>query len=398
MLFSADAFCQMDAYQFKRKLNGIDSTYHKIILPNDIYQHLNPSFTDLRIYGITAQNDTFEAPYIIQIEKEKIRVDEVPFKLINESKNPNTYYYTFENLSDEAINKIKLDFKNTDFDWKVKLEGSQNQQEWFTILEEYRILSLKNSKINYQFTDLNLPESKFKYFRIQINSEAKPILKSTNILLSNISTGNYQSYGILARKKSDDKERKQTVIDFSLQQLVPVSRIKIQVNNPSDYYRNISIKYLSDSVETEKGWQYSYQTFMNGTLNSFENNQFNFDSKLLKNLRIIIDNQDNAPLDIAGIEVSGYTHTLIARFNNSADYHLFYGKPNARKPQYDLTHFADKIPSNLPEITLGVEEKLSKIAVEKREPIFTNKNWLWAIMLVIIALLGWATMKMLKKG
>ena len=80
-----------------------------------------------------------------------------------------------------------------------------------------------------------------------------------------------------------------------------------------------------------------------------------------------------------------------------ANYFLVYGNKNAQKPTFDIINFADKIPENLKELSIGDEIAIDKKAEIKTKPLFENKYWLWGIMFVIIALLGWFSLKMMKK-
>lgn len=126
-------------------------------------------FSDIRVYGVTAK-DTIEAPYVLQLSTAQGIEDEIKFELINSSFNKDGYYYSYQVLLNTAINKIKLAFKNTNFDWRVQLEGSQEQNKWFTILDNYRILSIQNDKTSYNFSDLNFPNSKFKFYHLFLST------------------------------------------------------------------------------------------------------------------------------------------------------------------------------------------------------------------------------------
>src|SRR5690606_10226447 len=120
-----------------------------------------------------------------------------------------------------------------------------------------------------------------------------------------------------------------------------------------------------------------------------ENNDVNFQSTIAKKLRIEIENFDNRPLKIEGATAKGYTHKLIARFAEKADYYLVYGNENANKPNYDISKFTTNIPDNISEVTLSDEKTIDKKEESKTSPLFENKLWLWIIMGLIICLLGW---------
>ena len=156
---------QMDQYSYKRELSGIKDQWHKIVLPDNIYGKISPDFSDIRIIGLSTNNDTIEVPYILKIDEDKITQKEVSFNLINQSASEKGYYFTFEVQVDNSVNQINLEFKQQNFDWKVTLDGSQNLREWFSIVEDYRILSIKNDLADFQFTKVGFPDSKYRYFR-----------------------------------------------------------------------------------------------------------------------------------------------------------------------------------------------------------------------------------------
>lgn len=389
---------QMQQYSYKKELKGINKQWHKIVLPNDIFEKVLPNLSDIRVFGITASNDTIEAPYLLRTITDKLSSKEVVFKTLNISHSDKGYFFTFEIPSIETINQIKLKFKQQNFDWQLKLEGSQNQQEWFTIVDDYRILSIKNELTNFQFTKLSFPNSNYHFFRLLIDSKKKPDLKSVSITQQTITEGVFRDYPIKKTVIQENKQTKQTIIDIELQSPVPVSYIKINTINSFDYYRPLTIKYLSDSIKTEQGWKYNYRTLTSGTLNSFEKNEFKTSSLTIQKLKIVIHNQDNQPLSLDKIQIKGYVYELVARFTEPATYFLTYGKSKAVKAHYDIDQFADKIPKTITAIKLGNELTIEKEEVPVTDPLFKNKNWLWTIMTIIILLLGWFSIKMMRKN
>ncbi len=377
----------------------MESQWHKIVLPPEIFQNTKADFSDTRIKGFTNTTDTIEAPYILHRLTEKTEQLEVSFNLINQSKNKNEYYFTFETPIENAheVNEIQLNFKTKNFDWKVSLEGSQNQLEWFTLLEEYRILSMNTESTNFQYTHLNFPSAKYRYYRLIIPADDKPELSATKLLLSSVVDGKYNIYNVKSRTVEEDKKNKLTTINLDLKHAVPVSKLKLYVKNNYDYFRNLHISYVNDSVQTEKGWKYSYRSLTSATLNSLEKTEFTFESTVLKKLKIDIENQDNTPLQIDSLEVEGYVHELVARFTAPATYFLTYGNALAQKPNYDIERFSDRIPEDVKELRLGDEQFIERKPKEQSAPLFQNAFWLWGVMILIILLLGWFSLKMIRQ-
>jgi len=395
-LFSGFAFGQLRERLYMRELEGISNQWHKIILPSDIYGKTNNDFSDLRIYGLTS-TDTIEAPYFLQAAVTKISDIAINFKVINSSYNEKGHYFTFEVPKKETINKILLDFKQPNFDWKITVEGSQDQSEWFTIAENFRILSIKNKDVDFKFTDVDLSASNYRYYRVFVPSKEKPHMTGAKISNEIITLGTFVNYPVQQTEIHENKKSKQTEIIVNLSLPVPVAFLKINCKNAYDYYRPVSIEYVTDSVKTFKGWSYNYRELCSGTVHSLEKNEFKCNSTILQKIKITIDNQDNLPLSISTIEVKGYEHSLIARFTEKADYLLAYGNKVTNAPQYDILQFANKIPSNLTLLELGKEEKISKLSATAEKPMFENKMWLWLIMGIIIVLLGGFSLSMMNK-
>lgn len=396
LFFLISSFClaQMNTYSKKVALNGVSDQWHKIILPNECFQMVKPDLSDIRIYGIT-QNDTIEVPYFLSLSKEIRSNTTIPFNLLNSVHDRKGYYYTYELDELETINEIQLNFANINFNWTISLEGSQDQQEWFNILTDYRILSIVNEQTDYSYTNLKFKNSKFPYYRITINTSEKPILKSATILKRAIQDPEYHTYP--ENKLEIQEENKNTIIHVDLKNKYAVSLLKLAIDNSVDYYRPLTIQYLVDSTKTDKGFHYNYRTLAKRTLSSMEANIINIPSTLTQKFRLIIANNDNQPLEIKEVVTKGYIHTLTARFTKPASYYLVYGKSPDRYPIYDITNIKNNISQNISVLTLGNEQQIAKKGQIVSGPLFKNKVWLWAIITIIIMALGFFTVQMMRK-
>ena len=393
---STVAFGQMEQYSYQRKLEGITTSWHKLVLPDSVFGKVSPSLADIRIFGITEDGDTTEAPYLLEIATGRHQQQEAVFTLLNQSQNDRGYFYTFQLPPGNPVNQIKLAFGQPNFDWRLKLEGSSNQEEWFTIVDNYRILSIKNGLTDYAFTTVSFPLSNYRYLRLLINSSEKPALQSARLTAQEAVEGAYRNYALRGMQAETEKQSKQTVIDARLKFPAPLSYLKIFVRDTFDYYRPITINYVRDSINTQTGWKYRYAPLASGTLSSFEENEFSFSSTILDRLQVIINNQDNQPLQIDSISIKGYVHELVARFSQPAAYYLVYGNPGAGKPEYDIEKFSEQIPKYLTALQIGPEISIRQEEAPVPTPFFQHKGWLWLVMALIILSLGWFSLKMMR--
>ncbi len=398
LLLSTVFYGQMHSYDYKIELKNITDIWHNITLPNTVFYSTLESLSDVRIYGITAKNDTIEAPYLLNYVSPKLKTKTVDYRLLNASTKDGIYYFTLKIPSKNAVNHIKLNFENDNFDWKTVVQASHNQEDWFTIYKDYRILAINNNQTNYSFTDITFPPAEYAYFRIGIKSDVEPILKRAILQYqqaqpkTNTTNRELKSFTL-----SNDKKTKQTILYVELDKKAPTHEITINVKDKIEYYRPIEIEELVDSIQTEKGFIYNYKTLNFGTLSSLEQNKFTFNNTFSKKLRITISNFDNEPLQVTSITAKGYKYQLTARFTKPATYYLTYGNKKAYAPNYDIANLNLEMPENINQLSLGKQQTIAKKENTIQKPLFENKLWLWSIMGVLMVIIGWFSYKMLSK-
>ena len=74
---------------------------------------------------------------------------------------------------------------------------------------------------------------------------------------------------------------------------------------------------------------------------------------------------------------------------------MLFGNKSIRSPQYDLMNFQENIPTEVNQAKIG---EIIYLKEPKTESTFlNNKLWLWAILILIIAILAYSSLGMLKK-
>jgi hypothetical protein len=397
LLASIQGLAQDGEFEFERKLERPQDQWHRIALPLDIFEHVSADFRDLRIRGVNERGDTLEAPYLVEIGQSIEEIKLVDFNMLNRSHNALGSFVTFDLKNPETINEITLDLRQANFDLKIKLEGSQDLTNWFTIVDDYRILSIQNEHVQYDYTDILFPRSNYKYYRLFIPDLLDTEFASVQIKDHSRTAGNAAKYELKSVRTAENKEDKLTEIFVTLPYKLPLSVLEISMQADFDYYRPIEIQALRDSTLTEKGWKYRYRTITQGVLSSIAKNNFDISGNpLVEQLRIRIHNHDNQALPLESVQISGNSHELVARFTDFVDYSLLYGNDQLRSPSYDIQHLTKTIPEDLNYLSVGKEIHHEKTALVPTSPLFENKIWLWAIMIFIAAILAWFSIKMLK--
>lgn len=388
---------QIEDYEYRAQISNANIGWNYIDLNQRIFNESKNHLNDIRIYHKDPTTNKYtEQPYYLDIQSAKIETKTIDFKTINQTNNKDLYSYTFELSNKEAVNKIKLDFNNQNFDWNVHLEGSMDNSSWSTIAQKYRIVSMNNSDINFTYSEISFTESKFNFYKISFQSSEKPDLQKAS-LSKVIKTQPHLINFVTQRYKIEENEKlKTTNFSFSFKEATPVSQVIFKVKNENDYYRPVTIEGAIDSFKTEKGWKYKYRVLHQGIISSLNKNSYDFDSYILKKLKITVYNFDSQPLQYRGITLKCPNYRLITRLEEIQNHFFVYGNENSNKPAYDITYFKDKIPKKVNKLIVSEAEHFPNVSQDKA-PLFKNKWWLWASMIVVILLLGTFTLKMLRE-
>lgn len=384
---------QERGHKYKREIGSVKHQWHKITLPIDLFGKTADDFRDIRI---TSKIDSIEAPYLINRVKGGDITEEVTLDLINKSYNNRGYFYTFKSGSKKELNRIQLDFNRRNFDWRLKLEGSQNQREWFTIKDNYRAVAVKNAYTDYRFTKIIFPNSIFRYYRVTVKSKIDPKLTNATLLKRSSNEVKRNAYSIASIHDTTDRRKKATTIILSLDHKVPVSEVKLNFKENIDYYRSVRLEYLVDSTKTQKGYHKNYRTLSTGIVTSFEPNEFKFEERKTDKIRVVIANNDNEPLHFLSAEVIGDVYEIVARFDPEKQYVLLYGDENLRRPNYEIAYLQKSIPTELVELNLEKEETIFRKSLEEETGLLESPIWLWAVMGLIIVLLAWFSLGMVR--
>jgi hypothetical protein len=394
LLISFVSFSQTQ-FNYKRKLQAVEKEdWRSVTLPSNIFSKINKDYSDLRIYQING-DDTLEIPFLVKVKNDEIKESTIELPVLNKSKKDGKLFLTFQLKRNEGVNYLNLDFEERNFDGYVKLEGSQDQEEWFEIVNNQRILSIQNEMVDFMTTTLNFPLTNYKFLRASIKANKPLTFASSSFKTQEIKAGTFNEIPV-AIKTTQDKKGKQSVVDLRLKEFTLISKIKINVNQSGDYYRAFTLETLRDSSKApNQNWIYYYEPVVSGYLTSIRPNEFNFYEVAANKLKLTIFNADNAPLTIEKVSALGPTVELISKLKPGENF-LFYGNASISSPSYDIVHFENEIPETMNSIAVEQEEKLSK-EKEKVSALLENQWWLWGAMGVVIGLLGFATIRMMSK-
>lgn len=394
LVLSVTAGIAQQTFRFKRNIDNVQQQgWYTIALPDDIFKNLNRQLSDLRMFELVG-SDTLETPYILDVKADVVSVVDVNLPVLNKSYRDGSLYLMFALNAAHPVNHVDLDFKEENFFGRVTLEGSDDRRQWFSIVQDQRIVSVNKGAGDYKLSRIDFPVTDYRFLRVSVASDVPLTFENAFFHHHVVEEGRFNRIFSTWESRADRKG-KQTFVDIRLANYVPVSSIQVSADSALDYYRPMRIEFVADSFKTDKGWIRTYETLYDGYLTSFRTNEFSFPWKLARDLRIAITDHDNQPVTIHGISVAGPQVNILAKLKPGNNI-MLYGSDELTIPAYDLAYFQKNIPDSLHTAKVGAAETLV-LPDAGTEALFENKVWLWSIMVVMIGGLGFFTMRMMKQ-
>lgn len=383
--------CSLAQFTYERKVSEVtQSGWYRISLPAELLPKLKTDFADIRLYS--SSNNTTEIPYLLQIAKDEISQTPVSLEPFNLSRQGAALFFTVKLNPNEPINSITLNFAQQNYDSEVTVEGSFNQLEWFKI-QTSRIISLANTPVNYIYNHITFPSSTYTYLRFTIHKGAHLTLDQINFHQNKTVKGVFTEIASSLLSETIDKRSEFNLV---FNQPVLLSRLSLEASPDQQFYRSVSIDWLYDSIKSEKGVHYQYQPLYTGVISSFKQDTLHFNPRVVKQIRVIVYNQDNPPVQIKRIHAWAPQVYLVTNLQ-AGTYTLRYGNEKMFIPNYDIEHFTKEIPASLPELQVSSELKPQQITEPETSPWFKNKLWMWGALGIIVVILGFFTIRMLRE-
>ena len=393
VLIGLESYAQ-SSFKFRRGIERVEQEgWYSLTLPDDIFMDLNEDLTDLRLYSLNGE-DTVENPYLLKIRNDVLTSEIVQLKTMNHSYSLGSLSLMFELSPGQQVNFLGLSFREKNFFAWVTLHGSDDRKEWFEIFKDQRIASVTKRGVDYTLSGISFPVTDYRYHHLRVRADVSLTFESAFFEHKIVKPGEFRTVPLTWENRLDKKAR-QSVIDVRLENYVPVSALEVIAANASDYYRPLRIEYVSDSFRTDKGWMRSYETAYEGYLTSLRPNEFSFPYTLARDIRLVISNLDNAPVDIKHISVEGPKANIITYLKPGSNF-MLYSDHDVRSPAYDLAFFSNKIPDSLRTAELRPAENLTSPPPQTK-PIFESQWWLWSVMLLLISGLAFFTFKMMRQ-
>ncbi|WPU94916.1 DUF3999 family protein [Mucilaginibacter sabulilitoris] len=295
--------------------------------------------------------------------------------------------FIVENKTGLVLDRLWIKLQNTAVQRKVNLVGSDDLKQWFAIQEDIPLQeAVANSEGTYM-QSLAFPASSYRYLKILVNDKNKTPIKF-------LQAGVYTEYAaslnyirILPVQLARVDSNKTTYVTIKLNDHYQVNKLHIDITSPKYFKRDVEIYQINNKEK---------QLLAETALNSAKATDLLLSAKT-EELLLQINNGDNPPLTIKGVDAYQSDESLISYLDSKETYHLLAGDSSVQAPEYDLKFFADSIRDNTPQISHGDVQQNTAYQIKQAKPDRDYTLFIWIAIIVAAGLLLFLTLKMTKE-
>jgi hypothetical protein len=364
------------------KVNSVAvKEFYRIQIAPEIRSASKSDFSNLRLFNDKNQ----EVPYLIEYStqessKEQFEDFSIVSRLIMSKKSTSI---CFKNPY-QKINEITLVINNSEVTKKYNLSGSNDQKEWFGIVNNASLSDLNNESSTTVSKRISFPLCSYKYLKIDLdNTKTLPInIRQIGTIKNSFQPGKFKE--VLAKDKiiTQLPSEKKTLIKVTFPFAQDIDKIVFDIKQPTLFNRK-TIIYSIEKIKSKNKVEVTKKVLTEFTLDSNSKNDFTTSISKIKELYIEIENQDNPRLDITSISFFQKPIYLIAQLNPTEKYTVETGRENLTTPVYDLIYFENEIENIREEVQMSdihYQNKEEKEAV--KEPFWQQKEFMWLCIIV----------------
>ncbi len=405
-------------YQARVTIEEGTGQYCRLTLTPDIYDAARLDLADIRLLDANDQ-----IPYVLA--KPKDITDRFRYNptLINRSTNEEGAAMVTLDFSRQIMkNQIEVDTDGNNFRRLVKVEGSNDNVEFFTVVDKAFIFAVD---YRTRFEKIDLPRNDYRYLRITVEpmstEEKSPVINSVRAFKHESKLAERQPVKIAQVEQSENEKTKSSIYVYDLTyRHLPVSEIELDVADDA-FYRYVTIQGRDEATrkvripsednrerfrEEEVPWQgivsdtiYRYPE-ANGKQRQNLVLHVPSGRRIYRYLEIVISNYDDQPLTINSTSAKMIADNIVFPAKDDIAPTLYVGAPTAGRPRYDL----EQRLNNPLQVTTRTANPGALIdnplfgQVEAKPLAWTEKHkvLLWIIMGAVVVVLAGFILKSFK--
>ncbi len=393
--------------------------YCKLTLTPEVYNAARPDLGDIRLVDAHGE----QVPYVLVKPKDTPEERKYELTVINRSTNADrAAMVTLDFGKKVAKNSIEVMTGGNNFRRAVKVEGSNDNIEFFTLVEQAYVFAVDNDR---RFEEVDLPMNDYRYLRISVlpmaMEEQSPITEEVKAFKIEKSLAERYPVEMSLIEHSEDEKSNSSIYVYDLvYRRLPISEIEFDVADDS-FYRYVTVEgrdaqtrevkvYGEDNRQRTRTIEVKWERIISSTIYRYTEANGQKRERLAlhipsgrrahRYLKITIRNYDDRPVVVESASAKMIAHKIVfANMDNVAPA-LYFGSETARTPRYDLGQRLSN--------PLQVKARTAKLSGTTDNPLFgqaeekpvawteKHKVLLLVIMVVVALVLGGFILKSFK--
>jgi hypothetical protein len=393
--------------------------YCKLALTPDIYNAARGDLGDIRLVDVDGE----QIPYVLAKPKDITKRQKYRPVMINRSTGADKAAMITLDFGKQVIkNSIEVETAGNNFRRVVKVEGSNDNTNFFTLVEHAYVFAVSFDR---RFEQIDLPANDYRYLRIAVlpmaTEEKAPVINEVRAFKIGESFAERQPVETALIEHSEDEKNNSSIYIYDLAYCrLPVSEIELDIADDS-FYRYVTVegrdaekrKIKIDSEDNRQRFkevEVRWQRIINDTIYRYtaadgqkrESLILRIPSgrRVYRYIRIAIKNYDDRPVIVNSASANMIAHKIVFENKDNAAPVLYVGSESARAPQYDLEHRLSN--------PLQVKAAMAKLSGITSNPLFgqaeekpiawteKHKVLLLIVMVVVALVLGGFILKSFK--
>ena len=406
-------------YQVEITIKAGSDEYCKLILTPDVYNAARPDLWDIRLVN----NHGEQVPYVLVKPKDITAEQRYEPAAINRSTNAdNEAMVTLDFRKKVVKNCIEVVTRGNNFRRAVKVEGSNDNTEFFTLVEHAYVFAVTYDR---RFEEVDLPKNDYRYLRITVRpmatEENSPVINEVSAFKIEKSFAERHPVEMALVEHSEDEKSNSSIYVYDVvYRRLPVSEIEFDIADES-FYRYVTVEgrdaqtrevkvRSEDNRQRTRTVEVKWERIISSTIYRYTDADGEKRERLAlripsgrrvyRYLKITIRNYDDRPVVVKSASAKMIAHKIVFANVDNAAPTLYVGSESAKAPQYDL----ERRLSN-PLQVKAMAATLSAIAdnplfgqVEEKPVAWTEKHkvLLLIIMVMMVLVLGGFILKSFK--
>jgi hypothetical protein len=398
-------------------------------LDGDVFEKAQDGFPDLRIVG-DLEGDC-EVPYLLRLAN-KTRIETFhhawsvePVSLVPMSQAGLEIVLQLDE-DDPQPDGLTLATPLKDFHQRIRVFGSNDAAQWEPLVDEGVIFDYSRY-MDVRSLEIEFRRRNHRWFRVMLDDvtsdQELELLDLTRSIRGGDETVRTESLVIQRRPMRIDRidfwqirsrehhgenhlreypvqkyevqqepETQQTVVHFWMRRQ-PLSRLTLETTS-RNFSRRAVVEY-----PVRGGIRTRWVEIGSSTLQRIEFHDrkqehltVTFPLHLEQEYRLVIDNEDSPPLEIAGLKAQGAAYELVFLAAPGERYRLLYGYEEATAPRYDTAAVLSALPTGIEPRPAQLGEALVRTPREASDWGMTGwlkSRWVWGpVIVLLVVLLG----------